>query len=67
MYVFIVDLPAFVAQPWRQEPQLEQFGSVYEVTGWSSVPSARNPASTVYTLFVQSVRSRTPSTCSTRS
>ena len=29
MYVFIVDLPAFVAQPWRHEPQLMQFASVY--------------------------------------
>ena len=67
MYVFAVDLPAFVGQPWRQEPHREQFASVYEVTGSSSAPSARNPASTVWTLFGESLRSRTPSTCSTRS
>ena len=30
MYVFIVDLPAFVGQPWMHEPQLVQFASVYE-------------------------------------
>ena len=28
MYVFIVDLPAFDGQPWMQDPQLVQFGSV---------------------------------------
>ena len=28
MYVFIVDLPAFVGQPCRQEPQRMQFASV---------------------------------------
>ena len=67
MYVFIVDLPAFVEQPWRQEPQRMQFSSVYARTGSSSTPSARKPGSTVCTLFGQSVRSRTPSTCSTRS
>ena len=65
MYVFIVDLPAFVGQPWRQEPQLVQLASVYAWTGSSSAPSARKPASTVCTLFFQSLRSRTPSTCST--
>ena len=67
MYVFIVDLPAFDGQPWMHEPQLVQFASVYEWTDSSSAPSARNPASAVYTLFSQSFRSRTPSTCSTRS
>ena len=27
MYVFIVDLPAFVGQPWRHEPHCSQFSS----------------------------------------
>ena len=67
MYVFIVDLPAFDGHPWMQEPQLVQFASVYEWTDSSSAPSARNPTWAVYTLFSQSFRSRTPSTCSTRS
>ena len=67
MYVFMVDLPALVGQPWMQEPQLVQFASVYELTGSSSAPRARKPASTVNTLFCQSARSRTPSTPSTRS
>ena len=67
MYVFIVDLPAFEGQPWMQEPQLVQFASVYECTDSSSAPSARKPGSTVYTLFSQSLRSRTPSAYSTRS
>ena len=30
MYVFPVDLPAFVGQPWRHEPQCMQLPSVYE-------------------------------------
>ena len=47
MYVFIVDLPAFVGQPWRHEPHDMQFGSVYERTGSSSAPSARKPGSSV--------------------
>ena len=47
MYVFWVDLPAFVGQPWRHEPQRMQFVSVYEVTGSSSAPSALKPGSTV--------------------
>ena len=67
MYVFIVDLPALVGQPCRQEPQRMQLPSVYEVTGSSSWPSARKPGSTVWTHFCQSLRSRTPSTRSTRS
>ncbi len=66
MYVFIVDLPAFVGQPCRQEPHFWQFASVYAVTASSGAPSSRNAASTVCTLCGQSVRSRTPSTCSTR-
>ena len=65
MYVFIVDLPAFDAQPWMQDPQLVQFASVYALTASSSAPSARKPGSTVCTLFSQSARSRTPSTRST--
>ena len=60
-----VDLPAFVGQPWRHEPQRMQFASVYDRTGSSSAPSARKPGSTVRTLFGQSVRSRTPSRFST--
>ena len=67
MYVFIVDLPAFDGQPWMQEPQLVQFGSVYALTASSSAPSARKPGSTVWTECFQSVRSRTPSARSTRS
>ena len=43
------------------------FASVYECTGSSGAPSARNAGSTVCTLFRQSVRSRTPSRRSTRS
>ena len=31
MYVFSVDLPAFVGQPCRHEPQLMQFASVYDM------------------------------------
>ena len=31
MYVLSVDLPAFVGQPCRHEPQLMQFASVYEL------------------------------------
>ena len=27
MYVFIVDFPAFVGQPWRHEPHCSQFSS----------------------------------------
>ena len=46
MYVFIVDLPAFVGQPCRHEPQCMQLPSVYECTGSSSWPSAWNPRST---------------------
>ena len=42
MYVFCVDLPAFVGQPCRHEPQPMQFASVYERTGSSGAPSARN-------------------------
>jgi hypothetical protein len=67
MYVLSVDLPAFVGQPWRQEPQLMQFASVYDRTGSRAEPSARKPGSTVRTLFRQSLRSRTPSRFSTRS
>ena len=67
MYVFIVDLPALVGQPCMQEPQCMQLPSVYEVTGSSSWPSCSNPAATVRTHFCQSLRSRTPSRCSTRS
>ena len=67
MYVLSVDLPAFVGQPCRHEPQLMQFASVYERTGWSSAPRARKPGSTVWTLLRQSVRSRTPRRASTRS
>ena len=44
-----------------------QFASVYECTGSSGAPSLRNAGSTVRTLLSQSVRSRTPSRCSTRS
>ena len=40
MYVFSVDLPAFVGQPCRHEPQLMQFASVYACTG-SSVRAER--------------------------
>ena len=36
MYVLSVDLPAFVGQPCRHEPQLMQFASVYDRTGSSS-------------------------------
>ena len=54
MYVFPVDLPAFVGQPCRHEPQCMQFPSVYEVTGSSSWPSALNPRSSVSTHFCQS-------------
>ena len=39
--------PAFVGQPWRQEPQLMQFASVYACTGSRCEPSARKPGSTV--------------------
>ena len=67
MYVFIVDLPPSVGQPCRQEPMLVHFESVYECTGSSGAPSLANAGSTVCTLFRQSVRSRTPSRCSTRS
>ena len=67
MYVFPVDLPALVGQPCMHEPQCMQLPSVYEVTGSSSYPSLRIPASTVRTHFCQSLRSRTPSRSSTRS
>ena len=59
------NFPAFDGQPWMQDPQLAQFGSVYALTGSSSAPSARNPGTTVCTLFSQSARSRTPRTRST--
>ena len=28
--------PAFVEQPWRQDPQAVQFASAYERAGWSN-------------------------------
>ena len=62
MYVFIVDLPAFVEQPCRHEPHFWQFGSVYACTASSGAPSSRKAASSACTLCGQSVRSRIPST-----
>ena len=63
MHVFSVDLPAFVGQPWRHEPQRMQLPSVYECTGSSSAPSARKPAlDRVDARAASRLRSRTPST-----
>jgi hypothetical protein len=60
-------LPAFVGHPCRQEPQRMQLWSVYDMTASSGASFAAKPAATVVTQVGQSVRSRTPSRCSTRS